>query len=487
MTVRRRSPALVAVLAILSLAGCGSPAASPTGAPTGTPVSTAAGSPTAAAETTAPAETTPAETTPAETTPAETTPAETAGMTPGGTLDPKAGEQGTDDGTTLTMWTRAATEIRVNQIVDAYNETHENQVDLRVVPTDEYVAAIGNAATANELPDLFSADVVFMPNWTSQGLFTDLTAQIDALPFIDDVGQAHIIGSTWEDKKYGVPFIIDLSVWMWNKALYEEAGLDPEAGPTNLTEFADHARAVQELGQDGVYGTYFGGNCGGCNVFTWWPISWAEGDPIMNEEGTEALLNSETMKTIYRTFGALWDEGVIHPESEQEPGATWTAPFTQGVIGVMPMPASLAEVEGQEIADEDIGVTPIAGTTGGESTFVGGDSLGVGRDSQNVDQAWNFISWMLGDYAQVEVIAKAGNVVARPSLANNQYSSADPRLVTFNEIAGVGETPFALHFNEAYNDPASPWIQLFRAAVFNDADDATIDQLNAEITTILSQ
>ena len=82
---------------------------------------------------------------------------------------------------------------------------------------------------------------------------------------------------------------------------------------------------------------------------------------------------------------------------------------------------------------------------------------------------------MLGDYNQVEVVAKAGNVVARTDLADNQYSSADPRLVLFNEVAGVGKTPFALHFNAAYNDPQSPWIQLFRAAVFEDADDAAID------------
>ncbi len=48
----------------------------------------------------------------------------------------------------------------------------------------------------------------------------------------------------------------------------------------------------------------------------------------------------------------------------------------------------------------------------------------------------------------------------------------------FNEVAGVGETPLAQNFFAAYNDPQSPWIQLFRAAVFDDADDATIDQLN---------
>ena len=32
--------------------------------------------------------------------------------------------QGVDDGTTLTMWTRAATEARSRALVDAYNATH---------------------------------------------------------------------------------------------------------------------------------------------------------------------------------------------------------------------------------------------------------------------------------------------------------------------------------------------------------------------------
>jgi multiple sugar transport system substrate-binding protein len=134
---------------------------------------------------------------------------------------------------------------------------------------------------------------------------------------------------------------------------------------------------------------------------------------------------------------------------------------------------------------DNLGVTAIAGTSGGESTFVGGDSIGISKDSENAEQAWNFITWMLGDENQVEVVAKAGNVVARTDLADNEYSSADERLVLFNEVAGVGQTPFALHFNAAFNDPQSPWIQLFRAAVFDDADDATIDELNDGITSVL--
>lgn len=421
--------------------------------------------------------------------PSSAAPASAVATSPGTGGSPSAPptQQGVDDGAKLTMWTRAATEARVTALVEAYNASHQNQIELRIVPTDDYQTVVGAAAPNNQLPDLFSADVVFMPNWTSQGLFQDLTSLIDGLPYLDNVGQAHIDGSTWEGKKYGLPFIIDLSVWMYNKDLFRQAGLDPEKPPTTLAEFADAARAVREKVGGKVYGTLLGGQCGGCNVFTWWPISWAEGQEVMNAEGTESNLNSDTMKAIYTTFAALWKEGVIEPGAPQEAGPTWTAAFPKGVIGIQPMPASLQGLATADLADEDIGVTAIGGITKGESTFVGGDSIGVSKDSQNLNQAWNFLSWMLDDEAQVEVVAKGGNVVARTDLADNKYSSADPRLVLFNQIAGKGQTPFALRFGQTYNDPQGPWVALLRAAVLDGADSAQIDQLNQDINASLQQ
>jgi multiple sugar transport system substrate-binding protein len=391
--------------------------------------------------------------------------------------------QGIDDGTKITMWTRAATEARVRPLVTAYNSSHKNQVELTVTPTDNYQAKVGAAAGSNGLPDLFSADVVFMPNWTSQGLFQDITAKIAGLPYADKIAQAHIKASTWDNKQYGLPFVVDLSVWLYNKALYRQAGLDPEKPPTTLDEFATQARAVAKLGGD-IHGTFFGGNCGGCEVFTWWPITWADGEQVMNPEGTQSMLNSDTNKKIYSTFKSMVDDGtVLMPDSKTETGPTWTSYFLTGKIGIMPWPATTTGLESDKLKLADVGATPIAGTKGGQSTFVGGDSIGIGRDSKVPDQAWNFLAWLEDEDAQVNVIAKGGNVVSRTDLANNQYSAADPRLVMFNTIAGKGQTPFALKFGQTYNDPQGPWLVLLRDAVFGDASkiDADNDAINASL------
>ena len=77
----------------------------------------------------------------------------------------------------------------------------------------------------------------------------------------------------------------------WNKDLFEEAGLDPEKAPATLAEYAAAAKAIQALNKPGIYGTATGLNCGGCLVFTWFPSVWADGEQVMNEDGTESLLD----------------------------------------------------------------------------------------------------------------------------------------------------------------------------------------------------
>lgn len=388
--------------------------------------------------------------------------------------------EGTDDGSTLTLWTRAPIERQAKLLVDAYNESHENQVELTVVPNDDYVAKVGAAAGSGGLPDLFAADIVYVPNWAQQGLFADLSEQIDGLDFKDDINKGHLDAGTVDDKEYVLPFALDLSMLFWNKELFAEAGLDPEKAPATLEEFADAAKAVQALNKPDTYGTATGLNCGGCLVFTWFPSVWASGEEVMSDDGTESLLNGDAAQVVYDTWAELEEAGAVLPSSTDEAGPTWTAAFSEGKVGVMPFPATLLPS-----LEFDAGVAGIPGVDGGVSTFVGGDGIGISKDSKQSAQAWNFLNWMMSEEAQVEVLAKDGNAVSRGDLADNEYAAADPRLVTINEVAAQGSTPVALNFQQAFNAPGSPWLSLVRNRVLNGDD--SVDADNDEITAILGQ
>ncbi|MFJ9586164.1 ABC transporter substrate-binding protein [Streptomyces acidicola] len=391
-----------------------------------------------------------------------------------------ANAKGVDDGAKLTMWTRAATRPQSEALVKAYNASHKNKIELTVIPTDDYQAKVGAAAGSRDLPDLFASDVVFVPNYTSSALFADITERVDALPFAKHLAQSHIKAGTYEGRKYVVPHTLDLSVLFYNKELYRRARLDPEKPPTSLREWDRQARAVDALG-GGVNGTFFGGNCGGCGVFTWWPSIWAADEDVLNEEGTEAQLSSDTAKKVYETYRGWVRDDIVAPGARDETGTTWTGVFPKGKVGVMPMPSTTLGLMPKNL---DLGVAPIPGPDGGKSTFIGGDAVGISATSKSPDQAWNFLAWSLGDKAQVDVVAANKDVVARTDLASNKHSKADPRLVTINQLVAHGRTPYALKFGQTFNDPNGPWLTLMRDAVFG--DEGALDKDNDAVSASLA-
>jgi multiple sugar transport system substrate-binding protein len=392
-----------------------------------------------------------------------------------------ASPMGVDDGSTITMWTRAATEGLSRALVEAYNAAHDNQVELTVIPTDDYLPRLGTAAGAGELPDVIGLDVVFVPQFTTIGAFLDITDRISGLPFADSLAPSHIDVGTVNGRQHVLPHTMDLSIYFYNKDLYQQAGLDPDQPPNTLAEFADHARAIDALGND-IHGTFFGGNCGGCLVFTWWPSIWADGHDVMNADGTASLLGTPEAQAVYDIWKGLFDDGIVAPGAQDEAGPTWVSLFPEGNIGIMPMPSTTL---GMMPDTFEIGVAPIRGVGGGASTFVGGDSIGISANSDVPDQAWHFIAWTLSEEAQVEILAADNHVVARTDLAANRYSEQDERLVTINEVAGLGRTPYSLLFGETFNDPQGPWLPLIRNYVFGDANSLAED--DAEITASLQR
>jgi multiple sugar transport system substrate-binding protein len=57
---------------------------------------------------------------------------------------------------------------------------------------------------------------------------------------------------------------------------------------------------------------------------------------------------------------------------------------------------------------------------GGPSSFIGGDLIGIPKDSKHPDEAWDFIQYALSSAIQVDVWAKDGMPPVRESLTKNK-------------------------------------------------------------------
>jgi multiple sugar transport system substrate-binding protein len=397
-----------------------------------------------------------------------------------------AGTTGTvDDGTTITMWTRSSTATFSQTLVDAYNAGHKNKVRLTVFPADSYQQKVGTAAGARQLPDVLASDVVYAPNYAAKGVFLDITDRVNQLPFKGTLAPAHMKAATYNGRNYAVPHDIDLSALFYNKVLFTRAGLDPAKPPTTLDEMVADARKIAALG-GGVSGYFFGGACPGCQLFTSWPMIWASGGTVLNAQGTASTIDNPTAAKVYSLLRQMYADGTVPTSAKNESGPTWTQPFSDGKIGIQPQGATALQGL-KEGPDLQVGVAPIPGLTGGSSSFVGGDVIGVSANSQHVAAAWDFISWTLSEQAQVQVVAKNKNITVRSDLADNTYAKQDSRLGVFNRLATHGQTPISVNFGKTFNDPNGPWTSAVIDAVFGTGDVAAIlRQHNDAITESLS-
>lgn len=397
--------------------------------------------------------------------------------------------KGTDDGTEITLWTRSPLERQAKNVVEAYNKSHKNQVKLEIIPNDDMEGKVGGASQTDSLPDILAGDVVRIPYWASEGIFTDITEQIDGLDNKADLQQGHIEAGTVDGAEYTLPFITDVSVMVWNKNLYKEAGLDPEQGPKSINQFVEQAKKVAALNKDGVAGSYLAGQSGGALVFDLFPSVWADGESVMNKDGSEATLDNDSMKGVLDAYKELANTtNGLGAGSKEETGATWTAPFANGKIGVMPYPntSTTALFDAEKDGGFEVGVAPIPGTKEGKtSTFLGGDAMGISKDSKHVAQAWNFLYWLMQSDAQKEVFADQGDTASNIQTLKTAYKDADPRIQTINSVIidGNGQTPKSPAFNEAFNAAGSPWQLLVQNAVWGSGD---LKADNKAVTDVLS-
>jgi multiple sugar transport system substrate-binding protein len=370
-----------------------------------------------------------------------------------------------DDGTTLTMWVRSATDQFSQRLVDAYNASHKNHVNLTIIPNDNYLTKVGTAAGSNSLPDILASDVVYTPNYTKQGLFQDITAEVNALPFASSIAQSHIKVASLDGKIYAVPHKLDSSVLFYNKDLFTKAGLDPNKPPANFADILADARKITALG-NGVTGFDIAGSCGGCGVYTLFPYAWANGVKVLSDDGTKVDINNDSFRQIFGLYRQLTQENLVASSDKTQDGSTWPNNFLSGKVGMLALGSPIVgALQAQKIFQW--GVTSLMSPDGAHtSTFVGGDVAGISKSSKHKSQAWDFLKWTLDENAQVEIIAKNGDLPCRTDLSGNKYTGSDPRTKFIADGLRNGVTPFALPFGDLFNNPNGPWVETIRGAIY---------------------
>jgi multiple sugar transport system substrate-binding protein len=397
------------------------------------------------------------------------------------------GEAAGDEPVTLSLWSRSATEGVVTALVDRWNETHENQVEVTIIPSDQFVTKFSTAIAGNQAPDLAVIDLIYTPAYMQADQLTNISDLAMGLPFFEDLSPAHVRLGTWEDGNiYAVPFAAEGSFLLYNKDLFEQAGLDPESPPTTWNEIYEAATAINALGDD-IYGFYFAGACAGCNAFTFAPLIWASDGDVLSEDYSTPTLETDEVKAALNFYRQMWEDGLIPEGAEIDNGADFFNAFTSGKIGMAGSGAFGINGLKNDFPDINFGVAFLPGEEGGRSSFAGGDNIAIPKGSEHVDEAFEFLEWMYSEEVQLEQYAANSQLPVRTDLADNVYFAEDPRLTTATEAMGIGKAPYSVKYNDLFNDANGPWLAMIQKAIFEGDVDGAVAEAQERFSQIMGE
>lgn len=271
-------------------------------------------------------------------------------------------------------------------------------VELLIVPWDEYYTKLTVSMASNQAPNLAISHSHRVPAFAQEGTLLPFTPEaLESLSInSDDYLPALWNAGEYEGARYALPIDAFPRNIYYNKTVFENAGLDPEVAPTNMEELVAALEAIKASGGEETIPLYFG-TTGSWAIRDFLTLYWQFEPNLLNEDGTGVSPNFHEAATqaLEITTGFIEDGYAVATPGD------WTALFAQNQVGIgfaqITHLLSLSQIEGLEFGT---GVFPVLGEE--PATFALGHNFilpaGSGQDEAHVNASLTFIDWF-GDNA----------------------------------------------------------------------------------------
>jgi multiple sugar transport system substrate-binding protein len=181
--------------------------------------------------------------------------------------------------------------------------------------------------------------------------------------------------------------------------------------------------------------------------------------------------------------------GNVHEDARAETGETFHLRFGSGKIGMMGTGNFNITLAAEQNPEMDFGIALLPGVESGQvASFAGGDIVTIPKGSKRVEDAVDFMKWLLSDEVQVEGYARMLNMTTRGDMADNKYFEENPKVQNVAKAIDVAQTPYTLKFFELINSPQGPWLQMLQRAYYEDTDlDTIIADAKAQMKAIAAE
>jgi len=243
---------------------------------------------------------------------------------------------------------------------------------------------------------------------------SDLATSPEDQAWLKSFYPAFMANSQTGGKVWGVPFQRSTVVLYWNKALFKEAGLDPDKPPSTWAEMVEYAAKLTRRDAQGNV-TQWGVQVPSSG-FPYWlfqGFTTQNGVELMNAAGTETYFDRPGVIEALQYWVDLSTKHRVHPPGVVEWGTTPRDFFERKVAMMWTTTGNLTNVRSNAKFDFGVGMLP-ANKRRGSPT--GGGNFYVFKKSTPAQQqaALRFIRWVTSPERAAQWGIDTGYVAVRP-------------------------------------------------------------------------
>jgi ABC-type glycerol-3-phosphate transport system substrate-binding protein len=351
--------------------------------------------------------------------------------------------------------TKAATQQFNNQ-VKQFEKANPN-IKVKSVTYQWTGPTFAAKLAAGTLPTVFTVPFTDARTLGANGQLADLTSAVKALPYYKKYNPAVIAeGTDAKGRIVAVPTAAYAQALHYNRALFAQAGLDPNKPPTTWAEvIADAKQIAEKTGKAGYAEMGKADNSAGWILTT---LVYSLGGRMETGSGTKAkatLNNPQTIQALNMLHQMRWVDNSMGSNFDYG----WSdinQAFAAGTVGMYVNGSDVFTnlVQASNIDPSIYGVTTIPLASNKNAGVLGGGTLAAVRPTAKPEEVAAAVKW-IDFYYEQPLINKAQAIRNAKTLVASKQPVGVPALPVFNKA----------QFNLSQNVWIKPYINVPQAQI----------------------
>ncbi len=360
-----------------------------------------------------------------------------------------------EDGKIRLVFLRAGTEPERrdywNSVIGRFEEENPDfEIEYQEAPWgDDFETKLNTGFASGTAPDVICFSMASMGTRVPLGQYAPLDEYVENWDGKEDFMENALTLGSVNGSLYGIAVFPDPRMLIYNKEMFEAAGLDPDAPPTNWKELLAAHEALVEKDGDTVVQTGFAMPSSGSNMQQYYSI-FIEQNGVKNlvdEDDDTVLVNTpeaveaaEFMKLIKDAGTIQWDCSTV----DQNPFGMGLAAMTIG------NDQDFKNMNQGDLEGKIAMASPVTGTK--QATFCGVTFLFLSGETKHPEESWKFMEYLSSKDEMWTRYEEIGATPLRESLKED-FIAQDPQKnsVIYESInCGTG-SPKVAYSNSVYN------------------------------------